>query len=111
VEQILRVHDGQTLVVDQPVGPENVERELVGVRATLAIPLLVDDFGVAVGVEAKSLVRRWDDISEDFAPDFGWDPEQWRVIVQGGYCLWNRDLFKNRLYGVRPRRAVDVLCA
>ena len=56
VEKVLRVHDGKTFVVDQSVRPENVERELVRMRATLTIPFFVDDFGVAVGVEAESFV-------------------------------------------------------
>lgn len=44
-------------MVDQPVRPENVERELVGMRTTLTVPFFVDDGGFTVGIQTE-LFRR-----------------------------------------------------
>lgn len=57
VKQVLRVHNGETLVVDQAAGAEDVKpKMLVGVRPALAIPLLGDGCRVAIGVEDKPVV-------------------------------------------------------
>lgn len=64
VKQVLRVHDGKTLMIDKAAGSENIESEvLVWVRSALAVPLLADYSRVAIGVEDESVVRRWKDIS------------------------------------------------
>jgi hypothetical protein len=90
VKQILRVHDGETLVIDEAASPEDVETEvLVGVRSALAIPRFADYSRIAISVEDKSAIGRWKNISEDFAANLRWDPQKWWIGVQG------RDSFRN----------------
>ena len=71
MKEILRVEDGKTFMVDEPVCSQNVESQLVRVRSALAIPFLSDGGGVAIGVEQESLSGRGEHIAKDFAADFG----------------------------------------
>jgi hypothetical protein len=75
VKQILRVHDGETLVIDEAASPEDVET--------------ADYSRIAISVEDKSAIGRWKNISEDFAANLRWDPQKWWIGVQG------RDSFRN----------------
>ena len=51
-------------MVDEATGPNNIESEvLVGVRSTLAVPLLTGHSRIAVGVDDESVVGRRKDIS------------------------------------------------
>ena len=62
-------------MVNEAICPKDVERQLVWMRTAFAIPLFANDSRVAVGVEQESVRGGRDDVSENFAPDLGWDAQ------------------------------------
>lgn len=82
MEQIFRVHNGETFVINETANAENVESEVfVGVRSALPVPRFADYSRIAIGVEDESAVGRRKNISQDFAADLRWDPQKWWIGV------------------------------
>ena len=75
-------------MVDEAVGAEDIQPNLVRVGATLAVPLFGDDSRITVGIQTKFLVGGWQHISENLAPNLRRNAKQRRKVVQGSNGLW-----------------------